>query len=156
MGMRWMIALLLLPLALAGQTAGDDPASLTGTVTNAVSGEPLRRTLVYLRRLDASPSVTNVQVSKTSYTDATGRFAFEGITPGKYRLSAERSGFITANYGQRTATGSGTLMTIDAGQKVTNGSMRLTPHGVITGRVLDEEGEPVVSANVQVLRQQNV
>ena len=32
--------------------------------------------------------------------------------------------------------------------------MRLTPHGVIAGRVLDEEGEPVANANVQVLRQQ--
>ena len=32
--------------------------------------------------------------------------------------------------------------------------MRLTPHGVIAGRVLDEEGEPVPNANVQVLRQQ--
>jgi hypothetical protein len=31
--------------------------------------------------------------------------------------------------------------------------MRLTPHGVIAGRVLDEEGDPVPGANVQVSRQ---
>lgn len=149
-----MCALLMLPLALVGQTAGDDTASIGGVVTNAVSGEPLRRTLIYLRRIDATPSVTNMQVSKTAYTDAAGRFTLEGITPGKYRLSAERSGFLTASYGQRTATGSGTLMTVDVGQKITDAAMRMTPHGVIAGRVVDEDGEPVVSATVQVMRQQ--
>jgi len=151
-----MHAILLLPLALKGQTGGDDAASISGSVTNALSGEPLRRALVYLRRIDATPSATNVQVSKTTYTDAAGRFTIEGITPGKYRLSAERSGFLTASYGQRSATGSGALMTIDAGQKMNDAAMRMSPHGVIAGRVLDEDGEPVVSANVQVMRQQYV
>jgi protocatechuate 3,4-dioxygenase beta subunit len=154
--MRLMHAILLLPLALKGQTGGDDAASISGSVTNALSGEPLRRALVYLRRIDATPSATNVQVSKTTYTDAAGRFTIEGITPGKYRLSAERSGFLTASYGQRSATGSGALMTIDAGQKMNDAAMRMSPHGVIAGRVLDEDGEPVVSANVQVMRQQYV
>jgi len=154
--MRWHCAILLLPLALVAQTAGDDAASITGVVTNAASGEPLRRALIYLRRVDQSPGTMNIQVSKTTYTDTAGRFAMEGITPGKYRLSAERSGFLTATYGQRNPASSGTLMTIEAGQKISNASMQMTPHGVITGRVVDEDGEPVVSANVQVLRQQYV
>jgi 5-hydroxyisourate hydrolase-like protein (transthyretin family) len=34
--------------------------------------------------------------------------------------------------------------------------MRMTPHGVIAGRVLDEEGEPVSGVNVQVMRQQYI
>ncbi|MEO8371499.1 MAG: carboxypeptidase regulatory-like domain-containing protein [Candidatus Solibacter sp.] len=154
--MRWMCALLLMPLALAGQTAGDEAASISGSVANAVSGEPLRRALIYLRRIDASPGVTNMQVSKTTYTDAAGRFTLEGIAPGKYRLSAERQGFLTASYGQRTATGSGTLMSIDPGQKMTDAAMRMMPHAVITGRVVDEDGDPLVSATVQVMRQQYV
>ena len=46
------------------------------------------------------------------------------------------------------------MLTLDPGQKSNDLLMRLTPHGVITGRVLDDEGEPVPNANVQVLRQQ--
>ena len=152
--MRRMGALLLLPLALSAQTRPDDLCSISGQVTNAVTGEPVRRALVYMRRIDMSPGVTNVQVTQSGTTDAAGRFALSGIAPGKYRLSAERSGFLTTQYGSRGPNKAGTLLTLEPGQKSSDMTMRLTPHGVIAGRVLDEEGEPVSNANVQVLRQQ--
>ena len=154
--MRWMGALLLLPLALAAQARPDDSCSISGQVTNAATGEPVRRALVYLRRIDTSPGVTNVQVTQSGTTDAAGRFALSGILPGKYRLLAERSGFIPTQYGSRGPTNGGTLITLEPGQKSSDMTMRLTPHGVIAGRVLDEEGEPVPNANVQVLRQQYI
>ena len=152
--MRWIGALLLLPLALSAQPRPDDSCSVSGQVSNAATGEPVRRALVYLRRIDASPGVTNISVSNTASTDAAGRFAMTGIAPGKYRLSAERNGFLTAQYGSRGPDKAGTLLTLEPGQKSNDLTMRLTPHGVITGRVLDEEGEPVSGVNVQVLRQQ--
>ena len=152
--MRWIGALLLLPLALAAQTKPDDSCSVSGQVSNAATGEPVRRALVSLRRIDMSPGVTNIQVSNTGSTDAAGQFAIAGIAPGKYRLSAERSGFITTQYGARGPNKPGTLLTLEAGQKSSDLAMRLTPQGVIAGRVLDEEGEPVANVDVQVLRQQ--
>ncbi|MCX6629372.1 MAG: carboxypeptidase regulatory-like domain-containing protein [Candidatus Solibacter sp.] len=152
--MRWIGAFLLLPLSLAAQTIPDDSCSIGGQVSNAATGEPVRRALVYLRRVDSSPGVTNIQVSSTATTDAAGRFAMVGIVPGKYRLSAERSGFIATQYGSRGPGKAGTLLTLDPGQKSNDLAMRLTPHGVIAGRVLDEEGEPVSGVDVQVLRQQ--
>ena len=153
--MRWMGALLLLPLALAAQTKPEDPCSIGGQVTNAATGEPVRRALVYLRRIDGSPGgVMNIQVGNTVTTDAAGRFAMAGVAPGKYRLSAERTGFLVAQYGARGAGKPGTLLTLEPGQNSSDLTMRMTPHGVIAGRVLDEEGEPVPSANVQVMRLQ--
>ena len=154
--MRWIGAFLLVPLALAAQTKPDEPCSVSGQVSNAATGEPVRRALVYLRRIDMSPGATNSQVSNTATTDAAGRFAMAGIARGKYRLSAERSGFITTQYGSRGPGKAGTLLTLEPGQKSNELPMRLTPHAVIAGRVLDEEGEPVSSANVQVSRQQYV
>jgi protocatechuate 3,4-dioxygenase beta subunit len=152
--MRW-IGVLLLPLALAAQTKPDDSCSVSGQVSNAVTGEPVRRAIVSLRRIEMSPGVTNIQVSNnTASTDATGQFAITGIAPGKYRLSAERSGFIVTQYGARGPNKPGTLLTLEPGQKSSNLAMRLTPQGVIAGRVLDEEGEPVANVDVQVLRQQ--
>jgi protocatechuate 3,4-dioxygenase beta subunit len=149
-----MGALLLLPLALAAQTKPEDPCSIGGQVTNAATGEPLRRALVYLRRTDMSPGVTTIQVMNTVTTDAAGRFAMTGIAPGKYRLSAERSGFIVTQYGARGPGKVGAMLTLEPGQKSSGLDMRLTPHGVIAGRVLDEEGEPVSGVDVQVMRQQ--
>src|SRR5258708_30373398 len=49
--MHRMGALLLLPLALSAQTRPDDLCSISGQVTNAVTGEPVRRALVYMRRI---------------------------------------------------------------------------------------------------------
>ena len=149
-----MGVLLLLPLALAAQTRPDDSCSISGQVSNAATGEPVRRALVYMRRIDTSPGVTNVQVTQSGTTDAAGRFALSGIAPGKYRLSAERSGFLTTQYGSRGPNKAGTLITLEPGQKSSDMTMRLTPHGVIAGRVVDDEGEPVPNANVQALRQQ--
>jgi protocatechuate 3,4-dioxygenase beta subunit len=103
-----------------------------------------------------SPGVTTIQVSHTVATDAAGQFALTGIAPGKYRLAAERNGFIATQYGSRGPGKAGALLTLEAGQKSSGLAMRLTPHGVIAGRVLDEEGEPVSSANVQVSRQQYI
>ena len=77
------------------------PCSISGQVTNAATGEPVRRALVYLRRIDASPGVMNIQVTQSGTTDAAGRFAIAGIAPGKYRLSAEHNGFLTTQYGSR-------------------------------------------------------
>src|ERR1019366_466955 len=115
--MRWMGALLLLPLALAAQTKPEDPCSIGGQVTNAATGEPVRRALVSLRRIDMSPGVTNIQVSQTVSTDGAGRFAMAGIAPGRYRLAAERNGVIVTQYGSRGTGKAGTPLPPGAGAK---------------------------------------
>jgi hypothetical protein len=148
-----MAALLWLPLALAAQTKPDDSCTVSGQVSNATTGEPVRRALVSLRRVDMSPGVTTIQATQTVATDAEGRFAMAGIAPGKYRLAAERNGFIATQYGSRGPGKAGALLTLEAGQKSSDLVLRLTPQGVITGRVLDEEGDPVPGANVEVSRQ---
>jgi protocatechuate 3,4-dioxygenase beta subunit len=148
-----MGALLLLPLALAAQAGPDEACAISGQVSNAATGEPVRRALVSLRRIEMSPGTTTIQVSRTAATDAAGQFAMAGIAPGKYRLTAEHSGFLAAQYGARGPGKAGTLLTLEAGQKSNELAIRLTPHGVIAGRVLDEDGEPVSYVDVQVLRQ---
>src|ERR1039457_7067549 len=110
------LPLLLLPLALAAQNKPEDPCSISGQGTKAASGGTGRRALVYLRRIDMSPGMSSIQVSNTVTTDAAGRFAMAGVAPGKYRLSAERNGFLVAQYGGRGAGKPGTLLTLEPGQ----------------------------------------
>jgi protocatechuate 3,4-dioxygenase beta subunit len=131
------LLLWLLPLGLAAQ---DSRCTVDGMVVNAATGEGLRRAAVTLRRTDA----TRGQVGPASYTaptDNEGKYRFTAIEPGTYVLSAERTGF--------TAPRSPGPIKLDSSQKANGLIVMMTPHAVITGRVLDEEGEPLVNADVQ-------
>ena len=70
------------------------------------------------------------------------------VKPGTYVLMGERTGFVRGSYGARSQMQQGTPLTIASGQVVKAISFRLQPHAVISGRILDEDGEPL--ANVQV------
>ena len=61
--------------------------------------------------------------------------------PGKYQLSAERQGFLRQNYGARKYSGGGTPVLVAEGQNVKAIVFQLNPQAVITGKVLDEDGE---------------
>jgi hypothetical protein len=86
-------------------------------------------------------------------TDAEGKFRIEGVEPGEYRLMAERQGFVTQQYGAKRQYSAGMAIQVTAGLEVKGLEMRMTPQAVVTGRVLDEEGEPLANAMVQVYQQ---
>ena len=151
--MRFVLALAALAFALRAQTP-PEKAVLAGQVVNAVTSEPVRRVLVYARRIDSMPGTTNIYTTQSVLTDTAGHFALNGLDAGAYRITAERNGFLTAQYGARAAGKSGVTVALSAGQKMTDLSIPIYPHGVITGRVLDEEGDPVPNANVELLRMQ--
>ena len=130
--MRWMGALLWLPLVAAAQTRPGDLCSVSGAVTNASTGEPVRRAMVLLRRVDSSPGTATVNTTNSASTDGAGQFAIAGIAPGKYRLYAERNGFVAGQYGARGPGKAGTLMTLEPGQKSSGLAIRLTPHGAVS------------------------
>jgi hypothetical protein len=130
-----------------------DPATIEGSVVSA-SGEPLRKAdinLVRTDRRDNSPAAPHVTTS-----DETGRFVITGIEAGRYSLSAQRTGYVRQTYGARKPNGAGTVLTIAAGQKMKDLTIKMSPHGVVTGRVLDADGDPVTRAMVNVLIQRNV
>ncbi len=85
-------------------------------------------------------------------TDAEGKFRIDSVEPGRYLLFAERQGFVRQQYGARNNFSMGTIVTLAAEQEVKALEFKMTPHGIITGRVLDEENEPLARASVQVLQ----
>jgi protocatechuate 3,4-dioxygenase beta subunit len=106
--------------------------SIEGRVTNAVTGEALRRVALSL----TGPGRV------TAETDENGRFAFQGLDPGRYALTAERAGFARQTYGARGSSTTGTPLILVAGQQMKDIFFKLAPAALISGRVLDEEGEP--------------
>src|SRR5437899_6271843 len=124
----------------------EDLGSVQGQVFNAASGEPLRKASVTLRKQEGPGQ------PMAASTDATGTFSLTGAEPGTYRLFAERNGFVRQEYCARGPDKAGTLLTIGKGQQVTGLALRLLPQAVVTGRILDDDGEPVRGVNVQAMR----
>src|SRR6266403_2874292 len=76
---------LLIFLAAAGSTWGQDKARLTGTVKDQSGG----------MMAGASVTLTNqgTNISRTTKTDGEGNYLFVLVDPGTYRLTIERTGF---------------------------------------------------------------
>ena len=122
-------------------------ASVEGVVARLGTGEPLPRATVTL----SNDRYTSRVLSTT--TDAGGGFSFLNVPPGEYRLQASRQGpYIPAEYGQRNPGERGIPITIGPGQKITGIRLELAPASSISGRILDNDGEPLGRVEVQALR----
>ncbi|HTG99397.1 MAG TPA: carboxypeptidase-like regulatory domain-containing protein [Vicinamibacterales bacterium] len=128
-------------------TAPTGTASITGRVIATDTGRPLRRARVVIGG-GGRP--------RAASTDEQGRYRISALPAGSYTISATKSGYVNGAFGQRRASGTGTPLELTDGQQAVNIDIRLARGGVVTGRVLDEEGEPLARAVVSVLRQQYV
>src|SRR5262249_28573159 len=84
--------------------------------------------------------------------DGQGRFAMQGIVPGKYEFNAQHAGFIDASYGARRPGRQGLTLSLEAGQRVTAVVFRMTAQAVITGRIVDSDGDPVQGVSIPPLQ----
>lgn len=133
-----------------GQTPARDnaPPPRTGTsrirgrVVDVDTGQPLRRAIVRI-------SGAQIRESRSTATDAEGRYEFRDLPAGRYSLTATKSAYVTVNYGQRRLTESGKPIDLGENQVVDKIDFVLPRGGVITGRIVDEYGEPVANASVQ-------
>jgi hypothetical protein len=124
-----------------------EACTIEGQVVSATTGEALRKATVLLNQLG------KVQGERyTTTTTAGGRFALQDVEPGRYQLQAAKSGYAQMQYGATASARAGTTLSLDPGQHLHDITFRLVPQGVITGRVVDEDGEPVAYVSIQVLR----
>lgn len=160
--------------APAAPPAVAEKASIQGTVTKAGNSAPLKGVQVSLQRTDPTPASTgragvlagiNLQdlfggqgnignlaggVPQSATTDAAGHFTFTNVQPGQYRIYADRENYVRAEYGQKTATGIGTPLTVTAVQ-VHTADISMSQSGLISGKVIDSYGEAVAQASVQAM-----
>jgi protocatechuate 3,4-dioxygenase beta subunit len=140
-----MLYALLSAAAVAQQT----PTTFTvsGRVV-ATDGEPMRKLTVHLLA-NATPPGTVVYGGETpsgpeTRTGPDGTFSISGVTQGAYRVQVERAG--TAMQIRRLGSGSST--TLQVRENLKDVEITVSKETVISGRVVDTEGDPVRNVSV--------
>ena len=127
-------------------------ATLTGVVVG--TGQPAANATVMLMQISTPVGVAGVlaPVRPITRTDATGKFFFERIAPGSYMLRVTHPAYVATTYGARSGYSDGTALTFTAGQQMTGITVNMIEPATVSGRVVDEDGDPLAHANVEVLR----
>ncbi len=119
------------------------PAEITGVIlTDGDMSQPVRRAEVRAFAPGAAPM--------TVYTDAEGRFAFRNLPFGRYTIEANKPGYVRLSYGARRYDRAGTPVTVTDASRTHTLQMKMTRGSVITGRIVDEFGQPAAGARVSV------
>lgn len=136
------ITVLLCSLPAIAQTSSaqvSKPGTISGRVVNE-SGRSLSKARIILRPLGS----TNPEITATT-TDRDGKFEVSGLKSMSYQMFAFLQGYAPLLRDNRDDTQASLYR---VGDSVT---LVLTKGGVITGRVTNEAGEPVVGVNVRAV-----
>lgn len=124
--------------------------AISGLVIDGVTGQAVAGATVSLSRLDVSGAGRRV------VTDSRGRFVFGNLeTSDDYFLGARRFGYAPTRYGwtgpnQSLAVRDIKRVKVNDGQWVSDITIPLWRLASLSGRVLDERGEPMVGVAVRV------
>ena len=145
-----IIAALLAALSFSQAPAPAATGRLSGRVTAEGTNAPIAgaRVMVFPMMRPAMPPSGPMTIPPQGMTDQDGRFVFNGVAPGEYRVDVQKTGFASLmDPSTRPRT-----YTVAAGQALDNVSIVLQKGAVISGKVLDQKGEPVTDARVMALR----
>ena len=137
------------------QPPRDRPTTATGTavirghVFDAASGRPLKKAQVRA----ASPELRE---NRLTITDNNGAFELKNLAAGRYQLTANKGAFVSLQYGQTRPFEQGRPLEVRDAQLLEKIDFSLPRGAVVTGRVVDEIGEPTSDAQVTIQRFQYI
>jgi protocatechuate 3,4-dioxygenase beta subunit len=118
---------------------------ILGRVVSTDTGGPLRRAQVRL----TAPEIG----VKVALTDAEGRYEFRELPAGRFTLNASKSGYVSVQYGQTRPFEQGRPIELADKQVIAKTDVAMPRGGVISGRIVDEFGDPLPDALVSAMRQ---
>ena len=120
------------------RTNNDIKFKIAGTVVNSLTGAPLNQARVTLA--DTADRRNRAFIITTD----DGRFTFASLYRGKYSLEGAKRGFIPAAYEQHEQFSTAIVTGTDFNTE--DLVLRLTPLALLSGKVIDESGDPVRKA----------
>src|SRR5436305_8903688 len=156
----WLVTACLLPAALQAQpttpardaaaTPQTGTATIRGRILDAATGRPLSR--VEVRVL---PNPTQLE-SRVALTGADGRYAIGGLPAGTFTVSVTKANYVRTSWGEPRPEGPGKRIPVGDGETISSIDLRLKRSGVITGKIVDEFGDPVTDVSISAMRYQFV
>lgn len=119
--------------------------AISGMVMLEGAGVPVRRARVTLTGVE-------LRGGRSAITDDQGRFSFQALPAGRFTMTAAKAGFVDMTYGAKRPGRPGTPIQLEEGQKLDKTVITMPRGSVITGIVVDENGEPAPGTQVRALR----
>jgi protocatechuate 3,4-dioxygenase beta subunit len=143
------ILLVLSTVSLAQAQAAPDTissATITGKVT--IKGKDVAGVAVVLvQDVNGHQRVTRHR----AFTEVTGTYRITNVAPGNYRAVTAAPGFVAVD-GFPSQFGKSKTVLINKDETVENIDFELMRGGVITGRVTDSDGRPLIEETVSISR----
>ena len=137
------------PAALAGGTA-----VIRGRVIEASTGKGLSRVQVRANINASGPAPS--PYPWMAMTDADGRYEITGLAANTYTVVATKPNYVRSAWGEARVEGPGKRIPIVDGQVLDKIDLTLTRAGVVTGKIVDEFGDPVTDVFVTAMRYQYI
>jgi protocatechuate 3,4-dioxygenase beta subunit len=145
-------ALLLGTILSAATTPAQNPQKqATGIITGRVTLGEKAAANISVALMPSERTMERAAIAKAT-TDYEGRYRLSNIPAGRYSVVAIAPAFVGPTDGMYGEPGK--TVTISEGETVEKIDFALTRGGVITGRVTDSEGTPVIGERVQLNQQQ--
>jgi hypothetical protein len=124
------------------RTLADGCCTLRGQVVSSAGGAPVRGALVQLTG----------EAPQSAMTAADGTFAIANLKPGEFTVRVKKPGYFTPDQ-LDPSLASPVSLHLDANTGPI--LVKLIPEGVVSGRILDESGEPVEGMQVRLQAEKN-
>lgn len=136
------------PSPAQGKNASDGQTStVSGIVVRSMDSAPLKNATVHLE------SDSDREHKIATKTAADGHFELKNVPAGQYRLMVRRNGYVSQELGQKKPGDPGATFTLGPSQQKTDLVFKLGRAAVISGRIYDEDGEPMAGVSVLAMRQ---
>ena len=123
-------------------------AGIRGRATDAATGKPLR-----MVRVTLTPQTRQATLApRSTRTDNDGRYQFPALPPASYVLTFTKARYADASLGQSSSDTPGRPLTLAEAQVLEGADIALRRAAAVTGRVLDDTGEPMQGAVVMAMK----
>ena len=139
------------PARDAAAAAGHGAGVIRGRILDAATGRGVPRAEVR-----AGPNAPQFPENRIVMTDSEGRYEIKGLPAETYAINVSKPNYVRASWGAARVEGPGKRIDLAEGQVLEKIDVRLSRAGVITGKIVDEFGDPVTDVFVSAMHYQYI